>query len=65
MCRGMRKLCIFKVRCYVVCIIDINHYLDVFPWEKARDKFCEMELNEILLSSMPNSWSRQEYVQGV
>ena len=31
---------------------------------KLTDKFGVMELNEILLNSMNNIWSKQAYVQG-
>ena len=32
MSRGMRKLCGLKVRRYAACLIDLNEYLDFFPW---------------------------------
>ena len=31
MCRGMRKKCDLKLRCYSARIIDINAYLAAFP----------------------------------
>ena len=43
---------------------DLNEYLAVFPGEKASDKICETELNEIVLNSMPTRYIRQAYVQG-
>ena len=42
-------------------MIDLNEYLSSFPGEKAGGKTYETELNEILLNSMSNSWSRQVY----
>ena len=45
-------------------MIDINDYLGVFPEAKANEFFCEAELNEILLDSMHNIWSRKADVQG-
>ena len=53
-----------KVRCYAACLIDINENLATFPGEKASDNIDGMELNEILLNSIPNGWSNQAYVQG-
>ena len=35
----------------------------MFYGENINDNCFEMELNEILLNSIPNIWSRQEYVQ--
>ena len=32
--------------------------------ETLPDKFYVIELNEILLNRMPNSWSKQAYSQG-
>ena len=31
---------------------------------KISDNICMMEINEILLNSMPNIWSKQACVQG-
>ena len=45
-------------------MIDINEYISVFPGEKASNQIGETELNEIILSSMPNGCSRKSYVQG-
>ena len=42
----------------------MNEYLAVLSGVKASDKICEMELNEIILSSFPNGNSNQAYVQG-
>ena len=48
-----------KLRCYTVCMIDINQYLDAFHRAKASDNIEKNKLNEILLKSMPNGWSKQ------
>ena len=45
-------------------MIKLNQYLAVLPGEKAMDKICEMEFNDILLNRMPNRWIRKEYMQG-
>ena len=37
--------------------------MDSFPRANTTDKFGVVKLNEILLNSMPNSWSNQAYVQ--
>ena len=61
--RATRKPHRFKVRYYVTHLIDLNEYLDSFPVAKLTDKIGMTDLNEILLNSMPNSWSKQAYVQ--
>ena len=45
-------------------LIDLNEYLASFLGENLNDKIGVTKLNGILLNSMPNSWSRHEYVQG-
>ena len=37
--------------------------LGFFTGSKSSDKTGEIYLNEIILCSMPNGWSRQAYVQ--
>ena len=64
MCRGMRKPYRLKVRRYTDHLIDLNKYSDSFPGEKLTDKISMTELNEIVLNSMTNSWTKQEYVKG-
>ena len=61
-CRMMKphKL---KVNCYADHLIDFNDYLAAFPGVKGADNIVETDLNEILLNSMPNVWSKQAYVQ--
>ena len=59
---GMRKPSGLKVRRYVACLIDLNEYLASFPGATFSDKIGVTELNEILLNSMPNSWSNTAYV---
>ena len=53
-----------KVRSYPTFTIDLNEDLAVLPEEKASEKFVDIELDEILLNSIPNIWIRQSYVQG-
>ena len=53
-----------KVRLYVDCLVDLNEYLPSFAGSTPTQKIGTTELNEILLNSMPNSWSKQAYVQG-
>ena len=52
------------VRRYVALLIDPNEYLDSLPGATLVDKIGITELNKILLNNMPNSWSKQAYVQG-
>ena len=58
------KTLILKVRHYVARLIDLNEYLASFPGATMTDTIFVTELNEILLNSMPNIWSKQAYVQG-
>ena len=44
-------------------MIDLKKYLALFPGETLYNKIGVTELNEILLNSMTNSWSRKAYVQ--
>ena len=60
---GIKKTSILTLRHYVACLIDLNEYLASFPGATLTDKFCVTELDEILLNSMPNSWSKQAYLQ--
>ena len=62
--REMRNLRGFKVMIYVACLVEINKHLAMFRGAKAGDKICEIELNEILLNSIPNSCIKHAYVQG-
>ena len=48
----------------MACLIELNEYLPSFPESTPTHKIGMTELNEILLNSMPNSWSKQAYVQG-
>ena len=61
---GMREPCSLNGGRYVARVIDLNEYLSSFPGEKAGGKTYETELNEILLNSIPKSWSRQVYALG-
>ena len=62
--RGIRKPYGLKLRCCVARLIDLNEYLPSFPGSTPAHKIGMTELNEILLNSMPNSRSKQAYVQG-
>ena len=66
--RAMRRFLknphILKVGRYDVCLIDLNEYLALFPGATMSDNIGVTELNNILSNSMPNSWSKQAYVQG-
>ena len=60
----MKKKRSLKIRLYAARLIGLNDYLASFPGATMADKIGMAELNEIILNSMPNSWSKQEYVQG-
>ena len=45
-------------------MVDLNEYLESVPGADLTDKIGVTKLNEILLNSIPNSWSKQAYVQG-
>ena len=49
---------------YAAHLIDSHEYLASFPGATMADKTDVTELNEILLNSIPNSWSEQAYIQG-
>ena len=51
------------VRCCEARLVDLTEYLYLFPGAKLTDKIGMMEINEVLLNIMPNSWSKQAYVQ--
>ena len=52
------------IRQYVARFIDLNEYLASFPGATMSDKMGVTKLNEILLNSMINSWSKQAFSQG-
>ena len=58
----MRSL---KVRRYAARLIDMNEYLDSSPGTILSDKIVVTKLINILLNIMANSWSKQDYVQGL
>ena len=53
-----------KIGCYIARLIELSGYLPSFPGSTPTHKIGMTELNEILLNSTPNSWSKQAYVQG-
>ena len=61
--RGMRNPRGLKLGRYSSCMIDLKKYLVLLPGANISDYMCMTELNENLLNSMPNSWSKQAYVQ--
>ena len=61
---GMKKTRAPTVRSYAARLIDLIEYLASFTGAALTDKIGVTELNEILLNSMPTSWSKQTYVQG-
>ena len=62
--RGMKKARSLKSRSYAAHLVDLKKYLDSFPRVILADKIDITKLNEIILNSTPNSWSKQSYVQG-
>ena len=60
----MKKRRSLTVRRYAERLIDLNEYLASFPGADFTDNIGVTELNEILLNSMPNIWSKQACVQG-
>ena len=45
-------------------LTELNKYLDVFPGLNYSNNMGEVVINKILLRSMPNVWSKQDYLQG-
>ena len=64
MLRCMKNPRRLKVKRYAVHLVCLNEYLASFPGATMSNKMGITELNGILLNSMPNSWSKQAYVQG-
>ena len=62
--RVMKKPRAITVRRYAARLIDLNEYLAPFTGATLNYKIGVTELNEIFINIMPNSWSRQAYVQG-
>ena len=62
MLRCMKNPRILKLRRYAERLIDLNEYLDSFTGATMAEKMGVTGLNEILLNSMTNSWSKQAYV---
>ena len=60
---GTEKPRALTVRRYAARLIDINEYLTSFPGATLNDKIGVNELKEILQNIIPNSWSRQAYLQ--
>ena len=51
----MRSL---KLKRYAARLIDLNGYWDSFPGATLSDKIDVTELNDVILISMTNSWSK-------
>ena len=60
---GILKPCSLTVRRYVERLIYLNEYLASFPGATVTDKIGVTKLNEILLNSIPNIWSKQAYLK--
>ena len=61
--RCMKNPHILKVRRYAARLIDLNGCLASFPGATMSDNIGVTELNEKLLNSIPNRYSKQAYVQ--
>ena len=57
--RGMSNTFQLKLRRYSDRMIKFNEYFDVLPEAKASDRIGDTGLNEIILNSMKNGWSKQ------
>ena len=64
MCRGMSKPHRSKVRRYAAHLIKLNDYLDSFPWANMNTKIGMTQHNLYIQNSMPNGYSKEEYVKG-
>ena len=62
--RCVKKTLRLKVKCYAARLIDLNEHLYYFTGATMADRIGVTELNEIVLNSKPNSWSKQAYFQG-
>ena len=48
---------------YEVHMVELNGYLDIFMGSDVGPKNCGVELNEILLHSIPNFWGEKYFIQ--
>ena len=62
--RGMRKPHSLILRRYADRLVDLKNYLASFPGGTLSDNIEENSLDIIMLNIMPNSWSKQAYIQG-
>ena len=62
-CAAEWKPCSLKVWRYAARLIGLNEYVASLPGVNLAHKLDITELNEILLNSTPNIWSKQAYVQ--
>ena len=46
------------------CLIELSKYLYSLPGAKMSEKIGVIDIDEILLISLPKSLSKQEFVQG-
>ena len=53
-----------KVWRYTTRLIYLNGYLDYITEVTMTDKIGGTKINEILLNIIPDSWSKQSYIQG-
>ena len=53
---------IFKI--FTARLTEINNFLPIFPVLDATKNIPPKEINEILIYALPNSWSKQAYLQG-
>ena len=44
--------------------IELDNYLPLFPGSRTSKKIPPKELNNILLHTVPNGWTKQAYLQG-
>ena len=62
--RRMKKPRSLKVRQYMARLIDLNEYLDLLPEAIFSDKIGVTESEKYIFNRMPDSWSKNAYVQG-
>ena len=62
---GARNPCKLNTRRYAALLTQLNEYLIAFTRFEFKQKFGDMELNQILLHSMTSGWDKQDFIQGI
>ena len=62
--RAMRKPPDLPFKRFDARLTGLNNYLPIFPGSSASNNMSPEELNEIILQTVLNVWSKKSYLQG-